>query len=58
MSLKEKMFRKSIGEKQAELLQTKAPQIYAEELKDFMLPDYIQYNMFGQVVYSPEMAEE
>lgn len=58
MNLKEEMFRKSIGEKQAALLQRQAPQIYEAELEEYILPDYIEYNLFGRKIYSPEMAEE
>lgn len=58
MSIKEEMFRKSIGEKQATLLQRLAPQVYEAELEEYILPDYIKYNLFGRKIYSPEMAEE
>ena len=58
MSLKEQMFRKSIGEKEAKILQNRAPEVYEAELEEFILPDYILYDQFGRIVYSPEMAEE
>lgn len=58
MTLKEKLFRDSIGEELANLLQRDAPDMYAEELEWFRVPDFVLVDQFGKEIYSPDMADE
>lgn len=57
MTLKEKLFRKSIGEDWARKLEKYCPDMYKEELADYKAPDYIKIDENGNVIYSPEMVE-
>ena len=57
MTLKEKLFRKSIGEDWAQKLEKNCPDVYKMDLADYKAPDYIKIDENGKVVYSPEMTE-
>lgn len=58
MTLKEKMFRLSYGEKETTQLKEDFPDIYTGEFQFYRVPDYVVEEGNGQVIYSPEMAEE
>nr|DAW66824.1 MAG TPA: hypothetical protein [Caudoviricetes sp.] len=57
MTLKEKLFRKSIGEDWAQKLEKNCPDVYKMDLADYKVPDYIKIDENGKVIYSPEMVE-
>ncbi len=57
MTLKGKLFRKSIGEDWAQKPEKYCLDVYKMELADYKAPDYIKIDENGKVVYSPEMTE-
>lgn len=58
MTLKEKMFRLSYGEKEMTQLKEDFQDIYEGEFEFYRVPDYVVVGDGGQEIYSPEMAEE